>query len=274
MPTVHNVTDFESRECRRVRKLLDDFLTGELTVETNQEILAHLEHCPACRQEKNLREEVRRTVRSAWNSQVVPSGLEGKILNNLTGRRFSMTMFMRMAAGLLLVVLALSGSLLWLSSDHQSSLLDGVIDHYDQVVQDHLNCSGEPAPSGLPLPLDDVESDAVRALQAAGHPFQLIATNLCRLGDARFFHYVFGDSSGHLSLVLEQRSEGQRLSREGAEIERFINGMKAVCLRRGSVSLVSVESPNYFVYLASETSELQQTLELADGILSSLKVAL
>jgi hypothetical protein len=37
---------------------------------------------------------------------------------------------------------------------------------------------------------------------------------------------------------------------------------------------VCVESPNYFVYLANEERHSNQTLQLADDIIPSLKMAL
>ncbi len=39
------VSGFESKDCGRVLKLMDHFLAGELTVESSQEILLHLESC-------------------------------------------------------------------------------------------------------------------------------------------------------------------------------------------------------------------------------------
>jgi hypothetical protein len=53
-------------ECRRFRDLADSYLAEELLVETNHEVLRHLETCPACRAELAARRQVRRALRSGF----------------------------------------------------------------------------------------------------------------------------------------------------------------------------------------------------------------
>jgi hypothetical protein len=53
-------------ECRRFRDIADSYLSEELLVETNHEVLRHLETCPVCRAELAARRQVRRTLRSAF----------------------------------------------------------------------------------------------------------------------------------------------------------------------------------------------------------------
>jgi Putative zinc-finger len=53
-------------ECRRFRDIADSYLSEELLVETNHEVLRHLETCPTCRGELAARRQVRRVLRSAF----------------------------------------------------------------------------------------------------------------------------------------------------------------------------------------------------------------
>jgi len=53
-------------ECRRFRDIADSYLSEELLVETNHEVLRHLETCPVCRAELAARRQVRRVLRSAF----------------------------------------------------------------------------------------------------------------------------------------------------------------------------------------------------------------
>ena len=53
-------------ECREVRELADAFIADELLVETNQEILRHLESCPDCRAEIAARRALRSRLKSAF----------------------------------------------------------------------------------------------------------------------------------------------------------------------------------------------------------------
>ena len=53
-------------QCRDVRELADSFLSEQLLVETNHELLRHLETCPDCRAEIAARRAMRDSLRSAW----------------------------------------------------------------------------------------------------------------------------------------------------------------------------------------------------------------
>src|SRR5262244_2960134 len=45
------IVKFENGECKRVRSYLDSYLSNELMVETNLEVLKHLENCADCSRE-------------------------------------------------------------------------------------------------------------------------------------------------------------------------------------------------------------------------------
>ncbi len=51
--------------CQEFKEMFDSYLGDELLVETNHEVLRHLENCPACRQELSARRELRIQLRSA-----------------------------------------------------------------------------------------------------------------------------------------------------------------------------------------------------------------
>jgi anti-sigma factor RsiW len=53
-------------ECRDVRQLADSFLSEQLLVETNHELLKHLETCPDCRREIAGRRALRDKLRAAF----------------------------------------------------------------------------------------------------------------------------------------------------------------------------------------------------------------
>jgi len=52
-------------QCRDFREVVDSYLCDELSVETNHEVLAHLEICADCRYELAARRELRATLRAA-----------------------------------------------------------------------------------------------------------------------------------------------------------------------------------------------------------------
>jgi hypothetical protein len=53
-------------QCRDFREIADSYLSDELLIETNHEVISHLEDCAECRREMSARREVRGTLRAAF----------------------------------------------------------------------------------------------------------------------------------------------------------------------------------------------------------------
>jgi anti-sigma factor RsiW len=64
-----NVRDYA---CAKVRRRMDSYLAGELSVDLSHEILEHLERDPACRAELQARENLRAAVRRIANATPEP----------------------------------------------------------------------------------------------------------------------------------------------------------------------------------------------------------
>lgn len=55
-------------QCAQFRQLADSYLNNELIVETNHQIISHLEHCAECRRELAARRELGTTLRHAFTN--------------------------------------------------------------------------------------------------------------------------------------------------------------------------------------------------------------
>ena len=55
-------------QCDQFRQLADSYLNNELIVETNHQIISHLEHCAECRHELASRRELRTRLRQAFQN--------------------------------------------------------------------------------------------------------------------------------------------------------------------------------------------------------------
>src|SRR5260370_9510591 len=53
-------------QCREFRDIADSYLGNELIVETNHEVISHLEHCAECRRELAARRGLRSPLRQAF----------------------------------------------------------------------------------------------------------------------------------------------------------------------------------------------------------------
>lgn len=72
--------------CQQFREMIDSYISDELLVETNHEVLHHLENCPACRRElsarRGLRTKLRSAVRNSPEMQINPN-FAANLRNNL-----------------------------------------------------------------------------------------------------------------------------------------------------------------------------------------------
>ena len=74
-----NTINFKEAACKRIRPQLDNYLSNELSVETNHEVMKHLEACAACSQELEARMRVKNLVRRAVQSETAPPVLRQRI---------------------------------------------------------------------------------------------------------------------------------------------------------------------------------------------------
>src|SRR5512141_287177 len=70
-----NRVSFGQGGCEKTRKYLDAYVSSELLVETNHDVLRHLEGCPACSAEVEARTILRSSVKKAVTSAPVPAEL-------------------------------------------------------------------------------------------------------------------------------------------------------------------------------------------------------
>jgi predicted anti-sigma-YlaC factor YlaD len=92
--------------CAKVRRRLDSYLAGELSVDLSHEILDHLERCPECRAESDAREKLRASLRRVAGATPGPrDGLEEEVRALLLK-----TPVRRPMAGLLLAASLVAGA--------------------------------------------------------------------------------------------------------------------------------------------------------------------
>ena len=80
--------------CQEFKEVSDSYLGDELLIETNHEILKHLENCPACRQELTARRELRTRLRAAAknsNAVRINPAFARQLTNNLRETAFRPT---------------------------------------------------------------------------------------------------------------------------------------------------------------------------------------
>ena len=201
-------------DCRTVRELADSFLSEQLLVETNHELLRHLETCPDCRtyiaERRVMRDRLRGAFNRAGDLQPRPeltTELVAKLRPSEAGmisRRSVLQSWWALAAGL---VAAAGGGLIVRQSRSRSRLAALA----RAAAGDHQNCAVKFNLSERPIPLEE-------AGRRFGAPYTSLATfelppvdgmqplarHSCVYQERRYGHLVFRYRGAVASLLVTE----------------------------------------------------------------------
>jgi anti-sigma factor RsiW len=199
-------------ECRDVRELADSFLSEQLLVETNHELLRHLETCPVCRREMTDRRALRDRLRSAFvhAEDLSPrpefaAELRTMLRSSQPGitRRSVLQSWWTLAAGL---ALAAGGGLFVRNSTARSRLaaLARV------AAGDHQNCAVKFTLAERPIRLEDAGRQygapysalATFVPPAVDGTIEMLERHACVYQGHRFGHVVFRYRGALTSLLV------------------------------------------------------------------------
>ena len=203
-------------QCRDVRELADSFLSEQLLVETNHELLRHLETCPDCRIDiagrRAIRDKLRGAFARAENLRPRPE-FTVELLATLRpaqpatdiSRRSVLQSWWALAAGL---ALAAGGGLFVRHSSLRSRL--GMLAR--DAAGDHQNCAVKFNLAERPIPLEDAgrRFGAPYAALATFEPpavdgsLEMLERHSCVYQGRRFGHVVFRYRGALTSLLVTE----------------------------------------------------------------------
>lgn len=169
-------------DCRELKAMMDSYISDELLVETNHDVLRHLENCPTCRAEmsanRSLKAQLRKSILAADESLADPffvnrtmlglkeSALSPGFFERLTGgRHFAARM---VVVGLSCVMLFVTGLVFWMGRTQNSPF--GALNNNTQIAEavraswaeltshavgDHENCAVKYNLKEDPITLDE-----------------------------------------------------------------------------------------------------------------------
>ncbi len=203
-------------ECRAIRERADAFLSEQLLIETTQDIVRHLDGCPACRAEFEARRRLRGALKLAFErgSDLQPraefvSALRARLADEAATpvrRAAPWRRWGAIAASLLLVTVLGLASLPWLSASGLAALAR-------LAVGDHENCALTFRLAEKPITLEQAarEYDAsFRGLQTVepvttalpGGPLEVVDRHSCVWEGVRFAHLVLRYKDTLVSVVV------------------------------------------------------------------------
>lgn len=195
-----------NRECQQIRDLMDSYLGGELMVESNHQVLRHMETCDACRTEVERRERTRTLLRQSLDIPLDVGPLRGRInkaLDAEQSRWLRVARYWGVAAAMIFGV----GLTIWYSRSVDAAA-------FTDSVDNHVQCA-------LTIPASAVY-DANRAAKRLEPPFldivqtirhtyggyDLVDAHMCPYLGRKYVHLVYRGEGRTLSLFAEEALRG------------------------------------------------------------------
>ncbi len=188
-----NVVNFNERACERYRRYFDAYLDNELLVETNQDVLQHLNSCPECSRILESRLRVKQSVQHAVNAEQAPPELVAAVRGRLREERpafitSNSVRWMTAAAAALLLAIVGVGSLQWgriIRLDGDEGVFQAISARAQDLLRvglvDHVHCAILSKRWKQVVPFDEMKASTGR--QALGPEFiELVPAVTAKLG--------------------------------------------------------------------------------------------
>lgn len=282
--------------CEDFREITDSFLSGELLVETNHEVVRHRENCESCRKEletqKLFREKLRNAVISAPDAQLNPAFaanlrlelkkdfVKKEVQTNFWRGVFSLKV-LTTAAALLLVTFAIG--IVFLANDKKAAPVLQTKSTADesapdenltamwqkisaQAIGDHQHCGLENMDlwqknkdKETPEKINFRENILQKAAFNSSEPMKLLHVHDCVFDGRNFTHAVIQIGNRTVSVLLTETELASKLNKNG-EPDSTIN-----CQKQTGFQVASFVGLNKAVFVISDLPEAEN-LNLARSL--------
>jgi anti-sigma factor (TIGR02949 family) len=280
-----SVLNFDSKQCERIRRQLDAYLSNELLVETTSDVLRHLESCETCARELETRARVRDALRRAVASQIPPEELRQAIQRRLRNaqvgfwggsRRLTWAVAL---TGLLVVVLVGIAAQQWIRVLEGRRIVAGVLalgvaDHLQCAIKGHNYPDIANRPELLRQKLGPHYAGALEVVQQNLPGFELLEAHICSVQGSprKYVHFIARGHGTILSVILTRR-EGEQLPQRVPFQSRGSGRVNLYEAHLEGMNVAGFESKEYLGFVVSDLDR-NTTMQIASDLAPPLKAAL
>ena len=285
------LVQFGDNPCARIRRYVDSYINNELLVETNHEVLRHLETCPACAAEVESRTRIKARSKSAVQNQSIPEDLEARVraaLRQDSRSSFAWTRWASAAAAILVVAVGL-----WVEVPRWTRpALPELADRRGQDVfiqkasaslsavlkvglGDHIHCSifrkypkDPPSVEEMAQRLGPAYQDLVPRVKArVPEEYRIILAHQCGYQGRRFVHLTLTNGSSLLSLVITRKQPGE--SMQALTVSDHASGVAVYQAAALNYDVAGFETDRFLAYVVSDLGA-RQNLQMAYALAPSV----
>jgi mycothiol system anti-sigma-R factor len=282
-----NTINFNEAVCKRILTQLDLYLSNELSVEANHEVVQHLKACATCSGELEARMRIKNLLRRAVQSETAPPRLrqwiEGQI--HESGSRFSAFFSPRWALVAAAVAVAILGGVLaarWrtnrLYDDARAQAayiraLGARLPRIETVgLADHLHCAVfRRFPQEYPVEAVAAQELGPQFVQLVSMvkekmpgEYRVVMAHRCSYAGRHYVHFVLKSDSNLLSLVITGKQPGESFSEMEASSGSEVSvPLYEVAAKRFEVA--GFESQGYLAFIVSDLGR-KNNLQIAENL--------
>ncbi len=280
-----NVLTFDSRQCERIRRHLDAYLSNELLVETTSEILRHLETCEGCTRELETRTRVRDFVRRAATNLMAPEELRLSIQRRLRETQPGLwggSRELNWAVALAGIVVIVLGGIVtheWVRVLRgrrivAGALALGVADHVQCAIKGHNYPEAANPPDVLRKKLGPQYAGLLDVVQQNLPGFEVLEAHICSIpGSSRKYVHFITRGRGTILSVILTKNDGAQLPSGGAFRSAAAGHVNLYEAHQQGMNVAGFESRGYLGFVVSDL-DTNTTLQIADQLVPPLNAAL
>lgn len=231
-----NRVGFGEGACEKTRRYMDAYISNELLVETNHDVIRHLDSCPACSAELETRSRVRSRLKSAVQAQAVPPELTALVRERIRthqGRGWFPAgwKLYAMAATAVVVICAA----VWVTpsrtplpeltdrpaqANYIQKIAATVASVFKPGLADHIHCAVFRKYPQNPPTVQQMEQDLGEQYKsllqlvtpAIPEGYRIVMAHRCSYAGRHYVHVTMRKGSDLISLVITQKNVGETMS--------------------------------------------------------------
>ncbi len=281
-----NVINFEDAHCKRIRSYLDSYLNNELMVETNHEVLTHLEACGACSRSLEDRARLKAQLKRAVIQEYAPAALRERIASDLRRTRgvSFKTFSLSFAAAAAVLVIAAATFFSLHSGEEPLSLQAEVApgDVTGQVLKigfdNHVFCTIDHELANSEFTAEQMSEELgsgyaglvalLREKMPPGYP--VVVGHRCHYQGREFIHLIMRNQNDVVSLVIT-RKNGETFPTDGvAAIVQAATGVPIYQAAWANQQVAGMETRDHLVFVVSNKTN-DTNMQIASGLAPSVR---
>lgn len=265
-----NVINFEDGQCRRIRSYLDSYLNNELMVETNHEVLRHLDTCESCSRSLEDRARLKARLKRAVMQENAPAALRERIGSSLRQRGSSSFSRFSLAVAAAAAVLAIALTTFFiLNSGNRPLSLQAEVARGDVTGQllkigfdDHVSCSIDHGmankqftPEQMSQRLGPEYAGLVELVKAQmPQDCTVLVGHRCHYQKREFVHLIIRNQNDAVSLVIT-RKNGEAFPAGGAAAVLQASGVPIHETSWHEIQVAGMETRDYLAFVISNKTQ-------------------